>query len=380
MRSTSVDVVGRALELVPLLEKHRGFSEEHARAAPEVIDACREAGLFAMAAPVEVGGLEATLADQFQVGAIISAVDPGVAWCVMNSVVCSRAGAWIDPQYWPTVYASLGTFGNGASPTGILEPVDGGCMLSGSWPLMTGVLDAQWAAVNCMLSGPDGRRVVRQAIIPTESLTIDRVWDTAVAMRGSGSQQVALPHSIFVPSGLIVDTNDRARIDRPLYRHSTLSSIVGINTGIVVGLLESGISSAALELKNKVSSIFGMEAASNAAIQELMADAFVALSHLRLGAKAALDTAWEYLERDELPPVELRAAITGAQFHGVDVARDIISRLYARSSRAAFFAGHPLERALRDVHAVAYGIETLRPMHYDVGRVALGLDPAIPSF
>lgn len=85
---------------------------------------------------------------------------------------------------------------------------------------------------------------------------------------------------------------------------------------------------------------------------ELMADAFAAATQLRPGATAALDRSWEHLEVDDAPPVELRAAIIAAPFNGIDIARDMISTLYARPSSAAFFSGHPLERVLRDVHEV----------------------------
>ena len=90
-----------------------------------------------------------------------------------------------------------------------------------------------------------------------------------------------------------------------------------------------------------------------------------------------LETYWGYLEHDEQPPAEVRAAVTSAPFHGLEVAREHILKIYYRSSKAAFFAGHDLERVLRDVHAMAYGWESLRPMHHDIGRVAMGLDPAI---
>lgn len=373
------EAVGRASTLAGLIRAHRDFSEQNARAAPEVVDACRQAGLFVMAAPKEVGGLEATLAEQFEVQAIIAAADPGVAWCTMNSTACARAGAWIDPEYWPDVYDTPGTFGFGLPPTGTLTPTRGGYMLSGAWPLMTGVLDARWAAVNARVDGADPP-AMRQAVIPTEALEVERIWDDAVAMRSSGSHRVSLPEPVFVPTGLIVDRALPARIDRPLYRHSTTASLSGAVTGVAVGLLESGIAAAAGELRDKVSRTTGLQAAGSAPVLELMADALVAASQLRLGAKAALDLAWEHLERDELPPVELRAVISGAPFHAIDVARDLISRLYARASSAAFFGGHPLERVLRDVHAVAYGIDTLRPTHHDVGRVSLGLDPMTPTF
>ena len=44
MRTTHA-IVERADALVPLLEQHRPYGEAHARLAPEVVAACRDAGM-----------------------------------------------------------------------------------------------------------------------------------------------------------------------------------------------------------------------------------------------------------------------------------------------------------------------------------------------
>ena len=58
MRTTHA-IVERADALVPLLEQHRPYGEAHARLAPEVVADCRDAGMYGLYAPVEVGGEEA---------------------------------------------------------------------------------------------------------------------------------------------------------------------------------------------------------------------------------------------------------------------------------------------------------------------------------
>jgi indole-3-acetate monooxygenase len=183
---------------------------------------------------------------------------------------------------------------------------------------------------------------------------------------------------VVVPAGLVIDMSARSTIDRPLYRCSYFVRSAAINAGIPIGILRSAVSSMADELRDKVSSIFGVKAAESTALLELMADSVAALTHLESGTASTLDQIWAYVERDAEPPMALRAAIVGEMFRAVDVSREHISKLYARSSRAAFLRGHPLERALRDIHAVAYGLDTLRPLQHAAGRAALGLDPGIP--
>jgi alkylation response protein AidB-like acyl-CoA dehydrogenase len=375
----SASVVDRAQEIVAVLQDGRPFAEEKARIAPEVLAACRDAGLFAMAAPREVGGVEATLAEMFEALVVVAAADPSAAWVALNSQICARLAAAMDPALWDDVYQSpLGPFGWSAAATGRLRQTDSGYILSGSWPLMTGVLDAKFAAVVSLLRQGE-ELVARQVVIPTSQLAINEVWQNAVAMRGTGSHEVSAA-DIFVPAGMVFDMAPPTRIDRPLYRCPPFGLVGAVNAAVPVGILQAAVDSAGSILRDKVGSIFGQKASDSTALQELIAEAWMSLGHLRLGITSALTTMDELAERREEIPLALRATVTGGPFQAAAVARDLISRLYTRSSRAAFFAGHPLERAMRDIHAVGYGLETIRPLHHDVGRVAMGLDPVTPSF
>jgi alkylation response protein AidB-like acyl-CoA dehydrogenase len=244
---------------------------------------------------------------------------------------------------------------------------------------MTGVLDAQFAVVFCRLHRPDEKPTNCQAVIPTTQLSVNEVWQNAVAMRGTGSHEVTAT-DLSVPEGLIMMPRAKRHIDRPLYRTGAYGVASAVNSAVPIGVLQAAVLSAGAVLKDRVSSIFGQTAPNSTAMLELMAEAWLSLEHLRLGTRAALDALWDYAERDEPAPASVRATAAGSPFQAVDVARDIISRLYARSSRAAFFAGHPLERALRDIHAIGYGLDVLRPLHHDTGRVALGLDPQTPGY
>jgi len=374
------DIVERARDLVPLIEGGRAFSDEKARLSPEVLSACREAGFFGLSAPAEVGGAEATLMEIFDVTRVVAAADSSTAWVIVNSQSCARAAAVIDPQQWPGIYRQpLGPYGLSAAPVGRLQRDEaGGFTLSGTWPLMTGVLDAEFALVFCKLD-EDDKTSVCQAVIPTAQLTVNEVWQNAVAMRGTGSHEVTAT-GIAVPEAMIIFPGTTPRIDRPLYRTGPFGVASAVNSAVPIGVLQSAVASAGAVLKDRVSSIFGQSAPNSTAMLELMAEAWLSLEHLRLGVRAALEALWEYAERGEPAPASVRATAAGSPFQAVDVARDIISRLYARSSRAAFFAGHPLERALRDIHAIGYGLDVLRPLHHDTGRVALGLDPQLPGY
>ena len=63
----------------------------------------------------------------------------------------------------------------------------------------------------------------------------------------------------------------------------------------------------------------------------------------------------------------LRAELYASTFHVLDTARDTVSQLYARGTRAAFMRGNPLERALRNLHAIAFGYESSRGLQHSAG-------------
>lgn len=371
-------VLGRAISIAPILEENRGEGERQARLSSKSFHALRGAGLFGLWAPAEVGGEEATLREGFDAIVVIAEADPSAAWYVMNSTACATAAGLVDRSYWPTVYEPpLANSGLSAAVGGTLKVVERGYVLTGSWPMMTGVLDASWAVVNARLKTASGEPIVRSAVVPTASLAVEETWQNASAMRGTGSHKVSA-EGVYVPEGLVVDLAAKSQIDRPLYRCGHIVRSAAINAGIPIGIMRSAVSSMADELRGKVSSIFGVKAAQSTALLEMMADSVAALTHLEAGTALTIDRIWSYVERDAEPPIALRGAIVGEMFRAVDVAREHISHLYGRSSRAAFLAGHPLERALRDIHAVAYGLDTLRPLQHAAGRVALGLDPGIP--
>ncbi|MDH3681177.1 MAG: acyl-CoA dehydrogenase family protein, partial [Acidimicrobiia bacterium] len=142
-----VGAAERARQLSDLIAAHCEHGEQHARLAPEVVEACRAAGLFALTVPEEVGGLEAPLVDAVRALDIVASVDPAVAWYMMNSVPLGRMVARVDRRHWKTVLAQpLGNFGYSVVP-GQARAVDDGYLLSGDWPLMTGVDDADWCVV-----------------------------------------------------------------------------------------------------------------------------------------------------------------------------------------------------------------------------------------
>ena len=140
--SATTPLAERAKVLVPLLDTHAPYGDEHSLLAPEVVDAYNEAGLLKMWVPEELGGFELGPLDSLEVLALTAYGDPSAGWVQMAaSLAIGTAGSYLGE----TAVKEL--FGNGRCPViagqgtapGRAKTVDGGYLLTGSWSFASGL-------------------------------------------------------------------------------------------------------------------------------------------------------------------------------------------------------------------------------------------------
>ena len=149
---------------------------------------------------------------------------------------------------------------------------------------------------------------------------------------------------------------------------------------VVLGVFRAALESATEALSSKVSSFSGQTLRDQAPIQELIAHYHGAYRAARAGVVEATKAMWEVAATGEQVSLRMRADLYAASAYAIDTMRETISRLYARGTRAAFMQGNPVERALRNIHAIAFGVESARGHHQSAGRVLLGGEPLEPLF
>ena len=222
---------------------------------------------------------------------------------------------------------------------------------------------------------PDGRLF----LIPTAELTISPTWQQAAAMRGTDSNAVSV-QDVFVPESLAHTQTKPLVIDRPFFRIPiTLLFFFGA-PAIALGVLRTALETAQEELSTKVSTFSGQRLRDVSAIQEMFANSQAALRATRAGLLELTDEFGEVISAGGEVPIRLKSDLYSSIFYTLDVVRETVSQLYARGTRAGFIHGHPVERALRNLHAIAFGIETGRALQQSAGRVYLGGEPVHPAF
>ena len=371
-------IVDAARELHPLIVKHRAEGDRQANLTREVRDACGEAGLFRMAAPREVGGLELLPRDVVAATQIVSSADPAVGWFALNSMAASFLAAFVGEEERKALFEEPNAnFGFAYMPGGKATPVQGGYRLSGFWPVMTGGGNAKWAAISGHVMDGEAPRDVdgipdaREFLVQTKDLQFKDSWKTVSAMRGTGSNGFSA-EDLFVPEGFVVAPSDAPLIDRPYFRVPTVFQILPADAAVILGIIESVFDSMIPALSTQKAAVTGEWRRDQPATQELIVQCTYMFRSAQAVLREVTELASERIENGEEIGAKERADLYAIATQIFEIGRELASQLFAGGTRDAFVRGHPLEQALKDLHAIAYARSAVRSLVYSSGRVLLG--------
>lgn len=373
-------IVESARSLIPLIREKRLEGEAQARLASDVVEACGEAGLFRMGAPKENGGLEATPTEIVAATELVSSADPAIGWCIQNSLlVCHNTAALCDDARQEIFAHPNHTFGHGGQPTGKAVPEGKGFRLSGTWPVVSGIEDSKWAGLQGVVMDGDEPLLVdgvpqsRMFYVPTSEVEIVPTWKNVSAMRNTGSNMVKLKE-YYVPAEFSRAPDAPALVDRPYFRLHGMALSAPAFGAVVIGVLGTVIESVAESMSGHTAAMTGIARRDQPADQELIAKSWATYRAMRAGLYEVAGQIEEMVEKEaDMSPV-LRAQSYAMSFNILDVGRELASQLYGRGTRDAFLRDHPVEQALKDLHAISYSTTAGRYLMHSAGRAMLGGD------
>lgn len=371
-------------DLCSLITEHRDMAEDTARLAPAVVEAGGRAGLWVAGAPKEVGGLELDLVEILELCERVAEADPSVGWHVVNSGGAGHAAAFVPESIRDAVFASTSRpFGfSGAVAAGIeVSREDGGFRLDGTWPFMTGVLDANWACVTVIVpperDADGGPPDLRRVLMPLDSCEIHPTWDAATGMRGTGSHAVTAS-GVVVPAEATITHRAEPIIDRLAFRIPSHLPFVGGAAAISVGILRSTIAGVVDFCANKVSRLDGRKQSEDSVVQQTVADATAVADSLSANLHERARVLNASYASGERPERGDRAHWWSAVFYSADAVSNEVSKLYRIATSSAYGTRNPVERGLRDAHAIAAAFGSFRPLRRAAGAVLLGQDASHP--
>ncbi|MEU4382151.1 acyl-CoA dehydrogenase family protein [Micromonospora echinofusca] len=382
------ELVKRATDLVPLLRKHAGWSEENRRLHDEVVDAMAEAGFFKMRVPTRYGGYESDTRTQAEVTAELARGDGSVGWTMSVWTIPGWMVGMFPDEVQDEVHATpdvrvCGTL----SPSAMATPKEGGLVVNGQWGFISGAQHSHWQEIIAMAPTPDGAGLWPvMALVPMSDLEIVDDWYTA-GMRGSGSV-TTVARDVFVPQERVLPLpavlqNQYASVlnaDLPMYRTTLLGVAAASSVGTVVGLARAAREVFFERLPGRKITYTEYDSQREAPITHLrVAEAVMKIDQAEFHAHRVTGLVDDKGLSGESLTLEERARSRADVGAVCQLGKEAVDIFNMASGGSSIYNSVPIQRIARDVQVVNMHALMLPETNYELyGRVLCGLEPNSP--
>src|SRR5262245_8676189 len=194
-----------ARQLAPLVRENAEQTDADRELPKPVFHALADAGIYLMAVPRAVGGLEIDFPTYVQVLEELGKADASTAWTVSQganwATYSARIAVDAARETWIDTPRSAVSNTPGATAKAVAVP--GGCRVTGRQPFSTGIMHASWVAAHAQVieNGEvrlrNGKPEARYCLIPKSQVELIDAWHTR-GMRGTGTQTFDVK-DVFVP-------------------------------------------------------------------------------------------------------------------------------------------------------------------------------------
>jgi indole-3-acetate monooxygenase len=356
-------------------------SEWRRTLAPGVVAAARDAGLFCMVLPRELGGLGLDPLTSMDVLERLAHADAAAGWCGFVGNATSFFG-WLAPDVAADLLAGAPRVAAASvwAPSGRAVPAgDGTYTVGGRWAFASGSPHSDWVQLGVMVTGdggapalrPDGRPDWRFAYLPAEEVEILDTWH-ALGLRGTGSHDVTA-RGVRVPAErLAMPLFDPPRCDGAVYR----LGFWGL-TGVLMGPFPLGVAQRALDelvagLPDRRARPGHVPPVDDPEVHHELGRADAALRSARAMLDDAVGRAWALALAGDAAGDDEQRVIGLAMQHAVTTARAVTDMAFRLAGSAVVYEGDPIGRCYRDLAAASKHIAFSPEGYRSSGRQLLG--------
>ena len=345
-----------------------------------LFEAMADAGLFHVAVPRAIGGLEIDLPTYVQVIEELGKADASTGWVVNQGAIYATYSArmpaaqaraiWIDPP--------RAVVANTPAATAKAVVVRGGYRVTGRQGFSTGCRHATWVAAHAQVIENGevrldrGEPEMRYLYVPVGEAELLDTWHVR-GMRGTGTHHFAV-HDVFVPAERsVLSATAPLFHDGPLYKIPRTLAFASGDAAVALGMsrscLEAFYDLAGSKTPRAVPGLLRDQSMTQVGVGHAEA----ALRSGRAFLMEAVSDIWHEATTAGEVTLERRAALRLATTHGIRLAAQIIESVYSLSGATAAYDGNLIQRHFQDIHVITQHLQG-RPAHYElVGRHWLGL-------
>ncbi|MDI3291976.1 acyl-CoA dehydrogenase family protein [Polyangium sp. 15x6] len=362
-------------------EAHADASNEGATLHPAVVEVMKKEGLFALAAPKEVGGQGADGRTQLVVYEAMAHADPSAGWALMiGAIMNGMMGAYLPEAATREIFAAGMTTSAGLQvPTGKARRVDGGFEVTGRWGFGSGIRHASWVYTAAMIEEPTqvGPPSFVQVAVPVSRVTIEDTWNTAF-LRGSGSNHYRM-ESVFVDEAFTCSYPCASRKRGQAYFELPFIALVAPgHIGFALGVARRALEEITIVAPRRIKAWTGEALGTQSSFRVELGRKRAALDAARALGREVIELSMQRAEAGRALSPEDWAAVRAATTYTTEVAADVTSFAFRAGGSSAIYAGTVLDRCFRDVHAAAQHIAATDDAYDYAARVSMGEAPFNP--
>ena len=364
-----------AVEQVKEVLKAETAAAEKARTLPRTsVDALRSVGLFNMKLPIELGGAETDPVTQIEVIEAVTEINPSAAWCMfIGAAIVGLAGAFLPQKAVDQIFLNGGVPNMaGALMPGRAVRVDGGYHVTGRWSWASGILHADWALVQTLVTFGSSVPEPRTVVFPAKQAEIIDNWHV-VGLRATGSCDFTVS-DLFVPEEFTYAT-ENARPERggALFRMGWPGYVANEHAAFAFGLAKAALA-VIRDLGRSKTRGYGPQRAlgGRSAFQRMIAESELKLRGTRMVAVDLFERAWREASAGSVPGPALQAEMRCVASLATDTAKEIIAESVRFGAGSAVREESQLQRCLRDINTAAAHLMVSDSAYENYGQALLG--------
>ncbi len=359
--------------LAPAIAARSEEVERGRRLPPDLVEELTAAGCFRMLVPRSHGGAELDPPADMRVIEELARADGSVGWTVMIGSLAPVLFGKLPRKTFDAMYAEgadvilAGTF----KPSGVATPTDGGFGVTGQWSFASGCQHAHWFVGHCIVD--DGRQPpIRMMVLPPGDVEIKDTWSVS-GLCGTGSHDFVV-NDAFVPAERSFVLWDEPCLDAPLWRIPELSLSSLRLAAVAVGIAHGALGEVTTLAAGKLPLFSDGTLASNPLFQHQLADADAQLRAARALLYADADTVWATAVAGTPFTPDHRARIRATNTWVTRTAASVVDMAYTAGGGSSLYSTSPLQRRLRDIHALTQHFGVKLDTFTKAGAVLAGQD------
>jgi indole-3-acetate monooxygenase len=367
------DLLTAAHNIAPTLAARASEMDEARRLPADLAQILAGQGFFRMVLPADYQGLELPPTQMIHVLETLSAANASVAWCVMIGATTALNAAYLPDHHARVIWADPDMITGGVfAPKGKAVREGDDYRVNGRWAWGSGSANCGWLVGGALVQGDKGPSA-RMMWFKRDQVELIDTWHS-MGMRGSGSGDLSVVDALVPIDRSVSLTDDKARIERPLYAFPAFGMLAMAIAGVALGNARGAIDDLVEMAGGKVPTGSRRPLAERASTQVDVARAEGQLRAARTYLHDSAQTAFENASQNGELSLADRANLRIAATHAVRTSAEVTRIMHDLGGGTSVYETCPLSRRFRDAHVATQHIMVAPGSLELAGRALLGIE------